>query len=85
MDVYKKKILIVDDDTEILLFLGSRLTNLGYKIFLASNGKDALTSFYKELPDLLIFDLILPKLDGYKVCRKIRAILKFQCLLSHVA
>ena len=73
MDVYKKKILIVDDDTEILLFLGSRLTNLGYKIFLASNGKDALTSFYKELPDLLIFDLILPKLDGYKVCRKIRA------------
>ena len=73
MDVYRKKILIVDDDTEILLFLGSRLTNLGYKIFLASNGKDALISFYKELPDLLIFDLILPKLDGYKVCRKIRA------------
>ena len=72
MDNYKEKVLIVDDDLEILLFLGARLTNIGYKVFLASNGKDALVSFNKELPDLIILDIILPKLDGYEVCRKIR-------------
>ena len=54
MDVYRKKILIVDDDTEILLFLGSRLTNLGYKIFLASNGKNLITGSKEKFISLMM-------------------------------
>ena len=72
MEVFFEKILIVDNETPIRKLLQARLSNLGYKVFLTSNGKDAIISFIKEQPDIIILDLILPKLDGYAVCRKIR-------------
>ncbi len=73
MEVYNEKILVIDGDIGIRQILATRLTILGYKVFLSSNGKDALVSFNKEQPDLIILDLILPKIDGYDVCRTIRS------------
>jgi OmpR family response regulator RpaB len=72
VEVFFEKILIVDNEIPIRQLLQARLSNLGYKVFLTSNGKDAIISFIKEQPDIIILDLILPKLDGYAVCRKIR-------------
>jgi OmpR family response regulator RpaB len=70
--VYNPRILVVDKDINIRQALENMLTALGYKVFLASNGKEALLSFTNNQPDLVILDIVLPKLDGYEVCRKIR-------------
>ena len=72
MVVYNQRILVVDKDINIRQALENMLTALGYKVFLASNGKEALLSFANNQPDLVILDIILPKLDGYEVCRNIR-------------
>jgi OmpR family response regulator RpaB len=72
VEVFFEKVLVVDNEIPVRQLLQARLSNLGYKVFLTSNGKDAITSFIKEQPDIIILDLILPKLDGYAVCRKIR-------------
>jgi len=69
---FNKKILIVDNEFDIRQLLAMRLAILGYKIFLASNGKVALNTFKKEQINLVILDIILPQLDGYELCRKIR-------------
>jgi|TARA_B110000003_G_scaffold231685_1_gene234312 OmpR family response regulator RpaB len=72
--VYKKKILIVDSDPEIQLFLKQELTRLDYQIFSAFNSEDGLLLFTDERPDLIIVDVVLQKLDGYSVCQEIRKI-----------
>lgn len=72
MDLSNKKLLVIDGDAVIRKTLETRLTSLGYKVFLASNGKAALKRFSVENPDLVILDIILPQLSGYTVCRKIR-------------
>jgi OmpR family response regulator RpaB len=69
---YNEKILIVDDEPNILHILGTRLRLKGYSILFASDGKEALAVFIKETPDLVILDIMLPRLDGYEVCRQIR-------------
>lgn len=72
MKVYNAKILVIDKDPDLLQLLKTRLNALGFKTIVASTGKDALDNFRAEQPDLIIIDIILPKLDGYEVCRKIR-------------
>lgn len=67
-----KKLLVVNNEVEISQLLTTRLTILGYKVFLVSNGKDALNVFNQESFDLVLLDIVLPKLDGYEVCRQIR-------------
>ena len=71
MELYNKKILIADNERDIAKLLKTRLSSLGYKTFLASNGNEALTNFTNHEPDLVLLDVMLPKLDGYEVCRKI--------------
>lgn len=68
----KEKILIADNEEVVRKRLKTRLTQLGYIVFLASDGKEALHLFQKENPDLVIIDVLLPYLDGYKLCLKIR-------------
>jgi len=70
--VYNKKVLVVDNEIDIRNLLLTRLTLLDYKVLLASNSKEALSTFFKEQPDLIILDIVLPQLDGYSICRKIR-------------
>lgn len=68
----KFKILVVDDDPAIIKFLRANLQAEGYDTFAARDGVEALRLVEKELPDLLILDLVLPEIDGTEVCRRLR-------------
>ncbi len=72
MKIYNEKILVVDDEKSIRQILETRLSIRGYKVILAANGEEALYLFRKEQPNLVILDIMLPKIDGYEVCSKIR-------------
>ena len=68
------KILIVDDEKDILEFLSYNLQKEGYEIFRANNGNNALKVAKKEIPDLIILDVMMPEMDGIETCEKIREI-----------
>lgn len=68
----KEKILIVDDEASIRRILDTRLSMIGYVVITASDGEEALSLFRKEAPNLVILDVMMPKLDGYGVCQEIR-------------
>ena len=68
----KKRILIVDDEEDILNVLRFRLEANNYEVLSASDGQEGLNKARSEKPDLIILDLMLPKLDGYKVCRMLK-------------
>jgi OmpR family response regulator RpaB len=72
LKIYNEKILVVDDELSIRQILETRLSIRGYEVFLAANGEDALSLFKKEQPNLVILDIMLPKIDGYEVCTEIR-------------
>ena len=74
MKDYRKKILLVENEPLLRKILYTRLTILGYNVYLASDGKEALFLFYRETPNLVILEMRLPKLDGYDVCSKIRKV-----------
>jgi len=68
----KKRILIVDDEMSILKFLRSNLEDRDYTVISATNGEEALEIIERELPDLVILDVMMPKMDGFEVCRRLR-------------
>nr|WCH56226.1 probable transcriptional regulator ompR [Calliblepharis sp.] len=72
MDNHKEKILIVDDETSIRRILETRLSMIGYEVVSASDGEEALAIFRKEYPNLVVLDVMMPKLDGYGVCQELR-------------
>lgn len=66
------KILVADDDKNICELLRLYLEKEGYTVVLANDGEEALSKFTVELPDILLLDVMMPKLDGWQVCREIR-------------
>ena len=66
------KILIADDDRNICELLRMYLEKEGYAIVLAGNGEEALAKFEEENPDILLLDVMMPRLDGWQVCRELR-------------
>ncbi len=68
----KKKILIVEDDQQIQELLHDFLIEAGYEVVTASDGVEALSEFEKEPFDLILLDVMLPKIDGFAVCEVIR-------------
>jgi|SRR6478672_2678379 len=68
------KILLVDDEQDILEIVGYNLSQEGYKIVTASNGKEAISMAKKELPQLIIMDVMMPEMDGMEACENIRKI-----------
>lgn len=76
----KKKILIVDDEPDIRLLVAARLNAMGFDTVTAADGQEGLNLARKESPDLILLDLMLPFLDGYKVCR----MLKFDKTYEHI-
>ena len=68
----KKRILLVDDEPALLELIKIRLEANGYEVISASDGQQALDLARKEMPELIILDLMLPKVDGYKVCRLLK-------------
>ncbi|MEY8661278.1 response regulator YycF [Ligilactobacillus faecis] len=67
-----KKILVVDDEKPILDIIKFNLNKEGYEVFTAEDGQEALEKVEEVLPDLVILDLMLPKIDGLEVAREIR-------------
>ncbi len=67
-----KRILLVDDEEALVELLKMRLEVNGYEVLEASDGEEGLDKARKEKPDLIILDLMLPKIDGYKVCRMLK-------------
>jgi two-component system alkaline phosphatase synthesis response regulator PhoP len=76
----KRKILVVDDEVDLVETVRFPLEMEGFDVLVSYNGEDALNQARKEKPDLIILDLMLPKLDGYKVCR----LLKFDERYKHI-
>lgn len=66
------KILLVDDEPDILQVISFRLEKAGYDVVLAPNGDDALWMVEKELPDLVLLDVMMPKMDGFEVCTRMK-------------
>lgn len=66
------KILIVDDETDILEFLSYNLKREGYQVFVCDNGKEAILKAKEILPQLILLDVMMPELDGIETCRQIR-------------
>jgi DNA-binding response OmpR family regulator len=73
--VAKKKILIVDDDRDLLLALGVRLRKSGYAVVSAMDGVSAIATARQEAPDLVLLDLGLPAGDGFVVLERIRSLI----------
>lgn len=67
-----EKILVVDDDLNICELLRLYLTKDGYNVVVANDGQSAVSMFQEENPNLVLLDVMLPKLDGWQVCREIR-------------
>ena len=68
------KILLVDDEQDILEIVGYNLSQEGYQIITASNGKEAIAKAKKERPQLIIMDVMMPEMDGMEACENIRKI-----------
>jgi DNA-binding response OmpR family regulator len=68
----KATILVVDDEPHVVRLVKANLEPSGYKILTATDGQQALQVVQDESPDLVILDIMLPKMDGYEVCRRIR-------------
>lgn len=68
-----KKILVVDDEREISELVELRLQAAGYEVSIADDGQEGLAKAKAEMPDLIILDVMMPKIDGYKVCGLLKA------------
>jgi two-component system alkaline phosphatase synthesis response regulator PhoP len=72
------KILIVDDEPDILDFIKYNLVKEGYEVFTASNGEDGIKTAEQVRPRLIILDIMMPKMDGVEVCRQLRGKPEFE-------
>lgn len=78
MSNQKQKILVVDDEVDIVELIAYNLKREGYQVYTASNGQEAVTTAKKIMPDLIILDIMMPKMDGIEACRIMRAMPEFK-------
>jgi two-component system alkaline phosphatase synthesis response regulator PhoP len=78
MSTAKHKILIVDDEPDIRELIEYNLKKEGYQVFTASNGQEGVAEAKRVLPDLIILDIMMPKMDGIEACRILRAMNDFK-------
>ena len=67
------KILLVDDEAPIYTYLQKKLSKLGYAVAVATDGEAALEQAWEYLPDMVLLDVKLPKINGYEVCKRLKA------------
>ncbi|MEA5139488.1 response regulator transcription factor [Arcicella rigui] len=72
------KVLIVDDEPSILMSLEFLMKKEGYQVFIARDGSEALDIIEKEVPAIILLDIMMPRVDGYEVCRMIKESFRFQ-------
>ena len=70
----KTKVLVVDDDPALLSLIDHTFAREGYDVYSASDGKEALRAFFARHPDLVILDIMMPRMDGWETCRRIREV-----------
>jgi two-component system KDP operon response regulator KdpE len=75
------KILVVDDDETLLRFVDEYLTREGYRVVTADRGAKALRALYQERPDLVILDVMMPGMDGWEVCARMRELADIPILM----
>ncbi|PCI31439.1 MAG: response regulator [Flavobacteriaceae bacterium] len=68
-----KKILIVDDEPNIVMSLEYLFKKEGFQVFIARDGEEALATIAKDMPDLVLLDIMMPKVDGYQVIKYLKA------------
>ncbi len=78
MSTAKQKILIVDDEPDIRELIEYNLKKEGYQVYTASNGQEAVAEAKRVLPDLIILDIMMPKMDGIEACRILRTMNDFK-------
>ena len=71
------KILLVDDEPDVIEIIRYNLDQEGYKLYTASNGKEAVEKAKKKLPHLIIMDVMMPKMDGIEACEQLRNDIRF--------
>ncbi len=76
----KQKIMVVEDEESLLKLECMLLTMRGYQVYSMKNGKDALECIEKEMPDLVLLDVMLPGINGFQVCQQIKS----KPLTSHI-
>jgi len=74
----KFRVLLVDDEPGIIKMVGKRLEIEGYEVLLAMDGQEGLKLAQTQQPDLIILDLMLPKLNGYEVCTMLKQDTRYQ-------
>lgn len=74
----QKKILVADDEPHILRVVKDKLANAGFTVMTASNGEEALEAARREKPALVLLDVMMPKMNGFDVCRALRAEAEFK-------
>lgn len=67
------RILVVDDERDIRNLLKQVLEHAGYEVETATNGREALEMVDRALPDLMLLDIMMPEIDGWEVCRQVKA------------
>ena len=80
----KEKILVIDDDTELLDLAETWLQNTGYEPFTAGDGIEGLQRVYSSRPDLILLDINMPRMDGWEVCRRIRDMCDIPIIMTSV-
>lgn len=78
MEVNHARILIVDDEKDIIEFLKYNFEKEGFKVFSAQNGNDGKKVAIKEHPDLIILDIMMPEMDGVELCQELRNLPEFE-------
>ena len=69
----ESRILVVEDESDVLIFVVDHLEYMGYSVFTARNGKQGLEIAQNEKPDLIVLDIMMPEMDGYEACRRLKA------------
>ena len=72
-DIFKKRILIVEDETPLLSLLRDKLTEKGFEVLTATDGNQGLDLALKILPDLILLDILMPNMDGLTMLKNLRA------------
>ena len=78
LNMTKKKILVVDDHPQLVDLIKIRLEASGFEVITAADGQEGLVKARNEEPDLIVLDVMLPKMNGYKVCRLLKFDRKFR-------
>lgn len=68
----RPRVLVVDDEPNILMSLEFLMKKKGYEVFIARNGAEAIELTRKELPDVILLDIMMPEVDGYEVCELVK-------------